>query len=133
MALTRYSAVDDVGTLLNPLLCEGQIYGGIAQGAGQALMEDLVYDRSTGQLLTGSFNDYCMPRADDFCHFDLANNVVPTERNPLGVKGAGEAGTVGALPVVMNAVNEALAQIGAPQVEMPATPEKLWRAIQSAS
>ena len=133
VALTRYSAVDDVGTLLNPLLCEGQIYGGIAQGAGQALMEDLVYDRTTGQLLTGSFNDYCMPRADDFCHFDLANNVVPTERNPLGVKGAGEAGTVGALPVVMNAVNEALAQIGAPQVEMPATPEKLWRAIQSAS
>ena len=133
VSLTRYSAVDDVGTMINPLLCEGQIHGGIAQGAGQALMEDLVYDRATGQLITGSFNDYCMPRADDFCRFDLASNVVPTNRNPLGVKGAGEAGTVGSLPAVMNAVNEALAGIGAPQIEMPATSEKLWRAIRTAN
>jgi carbon-monoxide dehydrogenase large subunit len=130
--LTRYYAVDDVGTMINPLLCEGQIFGGIAQGAGQALMEDLHYDRETGQLLTGSFNDYCMPRADDFPEFDLHNLNIPTKKNPLGVKGAGEAGTCGALPVVMNAVNDALAQVGAPRIEMPATQEKVWRAIRAA-
>ena len=132
VALTRYSAVDDVGTVLNPLLCEGQIHGGIAQGIGQALLEDIHYDPATGQLLTGSFQDYCMPRADDFCQFDLAGNEYPTTKNPLGVKGVGEAGTIGALPAVMNAVNDALKQIGAAYVEMPATPEKLWRAIQAA-
>jgi aerobic carbon-monoxide dehydrogenase large subunit len=130
--LVRYSAVDDVGTMLNPLLCHGQIHGGIAQGIGQALLEDLVYDRKSGQLLTGSFQDYCMPRADDFCAFKLGSNVSPTTRNPLGVKGVGEAGTIGALPALMNAVNDALAQVGAAQVEMPAAPEKLWRAIQAA-
>jgi carbon-monoxide dehydrogenase large subunit len=130
--LTRYSAVDDVGVMINPLLVEGQVLGGIGQGAGQALVEDMRYDPETGQPLTGSFLDYCMPRADDFCHFDLANNVVPTTRNPLGVKGAGEAGTVGALPAIMNAVNDALFAIGAPAVEMPASAEKLWRAIRAA-
>jgi len=130
VALTRYAAVDDVGRVLNPLLCEGQIQGGIVQGVGQALMEDLVYDPASGQLLTGSFQDYCMPRADDFCHFDLANNPTLTKRNPLGVKGVGEAGTLGAIPAVMNAVNDALARIGAPSVESPATSEKLWRAIR---
>jgi carbon-monoxide dehydrogenase large subunit len=96
-------------------------------------MEDIVYDRESGQLLTGSFQDYCMPRADDFPDFDLTNHIVPTKRNPLGVKGAGEAGTCGAIPAVMNAVNDALAQIGARRIEMPATPEKLWRAIRSAN
>jgi len=133
LALTKYFAVDDVGVMINPLLCEGQIYGGIVQGAGQAMMEDLVYDKETGQLLTGSFQDYCMPRADDFPDFELTNQIIPTKRNPLGVKGAGEAGTCGAIPAVMNAVNDALAQIGAKQIEMPATPEKLWRAIASAN
>jgi aerobic carbon-monoxide dehydrogenase large subunit len=132
VALTRYAAVDDVGRVLNPLLCEGQIQGGIVQGIGQGLMEDLVYDPSTGQLLTGSFQDYCMPRADDFCNFDLASNPTLTDRNPLGVKGVGEAGTLGAIPAVMNAVNDALAQIGAPSVELPATAEKLWRAMRAA-
>ena len=132
VALTRYSAVDDVGAMINPLLCEGQIHGGIAQGIGQALVEDLVYDPQSGQLLTGSFQDYCMPRADDFCDFDLGSNVSPTKRNPLGVKGVGEAGTIGALPAVMNAVNDALAQIGAARIEMPATAEKVWRALRSA-
>ena len=112
--MTRYTAVDDVGRVLNPLLCEGQIHGGIVQGVGQALMENLVYDPESGQLLTGSFQDYCMPRADDFCHFELANNPTLTDRNPLGVKGVGEAGTIGAIPAVMNAVNDALAKIGAP-------------------
>jgi aerobic carbon-monoxide dehydrogenase large subunit len=130
--LTRYVAVDDVGRVLNPLLCEGQIHGGIVQGVGQALMEDLVYDQATGQLLAGSFQDYCMPRADDFCHFELANNPTLTDRNPLGVKGVGEAGTLCAIPAVMNAVNEALQRIRAPGVEAPATSEKLWRAIRAA-
>ena len=132
VALARYTAVDDVGTMLNPLICEGQIQGGIVQGAGQALVEDLVYDKKSGQLLTGSFMDYAMPRADDFCDFDLANNVSPTPKNPLGVKGVGEAGTIGALPAVMNAVNDALHSIGAPEIELPATPEKVWRAIRAA-
>src|SRR6266851_488091 len=130
--LTRYVAVDDVGRVLNPLLCEGQIHGGIVQGVGQALMEDLVYDEASGQLLTGSFQDYCMPRADDFCDFQLANNRTMTDRNPLGVKGVGEAGTLCAIPAVMNAVNDALARIGAPSVEIPATSEKLWRSIGAA-
>jgi carbon-monoxide dehydrogenase large subunit len=131
--LTRYFAVDDVGVMINPLLCEGQIIGGIVQGAGQALMEDVHYDRESGQLLTGSLNDYAMPRADDFPDFDLHSIVVPTKKNQLGVKGAGEAGTCGALPTVMNAVNDALASIGAPRIEMPATQEKVWRAIRAAA
>ncbi len=130
VALVRYCAVDDVGHMLNPLLCEGQIHGGIVQGLGQALVENLVYDPDTGQLVTGSFQDYGMPRADNFCAFELAENATPTERNPLGVKGVGEAGTIGAIPAVMNAVNNALAAIGAPPVEMPATSEKLWRALR---
>ena len=100
------------------------------QGAGQAVFGDLVYDRETGQLTTGSFSDYAMPRAHDFCPFELHENPVPTASNPLGVKGAGETGTCGALPAVMNAVNDALASIGAPEIEMPATPEKTWRAIR---
>jgi carbon-monoxide dehydrogenase large subunit len=132
VALTRYAAVDDVGRVLNPLLCEGQIHGGIVQGAGQALIEDLVYDQSSGQLLTGSFQDYAMPRAGDFCHFELANNPTLTDRNPLGVKGVGEAGTLCAIPAVMNAVNDALARIDAPRVESPATSEKVWRALRAA-
>jgi carbon-monoxide dehydrogenase large subunit len=131
LALTRYSAVDDVGTVLNPLICEGQIQGGIVQGLGQSLCEDIVYDKN-GQLLTGSFMDYCMPRADDFCDFTLGSNTSPTDRNPLGVKGVGEAGTIGAIPALMNAVNDALHRIGAPEIEMPATPEKVWRALQAA-
>jgi aerobic carbon-monoxide dehydrogenase large subunit len=130
VVLTRYIAVDDVGRVLNPLLCEGQVHGGIVQGVGQALMEDLVYDQVSGQLLAGSFQDYCMPRAGDFCHFELANNPTLTDRNPLGVKGVGEAGTLCAIPAVMNAVNDALARIGAPYVEAPATSEKLWRALR---
>jgi carbon-monoxide dehydrogenase large subunit len=131
VVLTRYVAVDDVGRVLNPLLCEGQIHGGIVQGAGQALMEELVYDPSNGQLLTGSFQDYAMPRAGDFCPFGLANNPTLTGRNPLGVKGVGEAGTLCAIPAVMNAVNDALVRAGLPFVEAPATSEKVWRALHS--
>jgi aerobic carbon-monoxide dehydrogenase large subunit len=132
VALTRYTAVDDVGRVLNPLVCEGQIHGGIVQGIGQVLTENIVYDEKTGQLLSGSFMDYGMPRADDFCDFNLGANSTPTPKNPLGVKGVGEAGTIGALPAVMNAVNDALHAIGAPEIEIPATPEKVWRAIQAA-
>jgi len=132
VALSRYCAVDDVGVMLNPLLCEGQIHGGIVQGIGQALLESLVYDPENGQLVSGSFQDYAMPRADNFCTFELHENASPTPKNPLGVKGVGEAGTIGAIPAVMNAVNDALAAIGAPPVTLPATPEKLWRAIREA-
>jgi carbon-monoxide dehydrogenase large subunit len=129
--LVRYTAVDDVGHMVNPLLVEGQLHGGIAMGVGQALMENIVYD-SSGQLVSGSFMDYCMPRAINFCDFTLGENEVPTKLNPLGVKGAGESGTVGALASLMNAVNDAMAHIGADYMQMPATPEKLWRAIEKA-
>jgi len=132
VALVRYTAVDDVGHMINPLLVEGQLHGAIVMGVGQALMEGIAYDPS-GQLLTGSFMDYRMPRARDFCAFELGENEVPTKTNPLGVKGAGESGTVGALASVMNAINDALAPIGAPYVQMPATAEKIWQAIQSAN
>jgi aerobic carbon-monoxide dehydrogenase large subunit len=131
VALVRYTAVDDVGHIINPLLVEGQLHGGIVQGAGQALMENMVYDES-GQLVSGSFMDYAMPRASDFCPFVLGENEVPTKTNPLGVKGAGESGTVGALASVMNAVNDALGRIGAGYLQMPATPEKVWRSMQAA-
>jgi carbon-monoxide dehydrogenase large subunit len=131
VALVRYTAVDDVGHMINPLLVEGQLHGGVAMGVGQALMENMVYDAS-GQVISGSFMDYCMPRAKDFCDFTLGENEVPTKLNPLGVKGAGESGTVGALASVMNAINDVMAHIGAEYVQMPATPEKLWRAIEDA-
>ncbi len=130
--ILRYSVVDDVGTVLNPLLLKGQILGGIAQGVGQALMEDIAYDRDSGQMLSGSFMDYAMPRADVFCNIDITSNPVPTTTNPLGVKGGGEAGTVGALPAVMNAIADALAPLNAAPVNMPATPERVWRAIADA-
>lgn len=130
--IVKYTVVDDVGRVINPLLLKGQIYGGIAQGAGQALMEDMNFDTESGQVMSGSFMDYCMPRADDFCSIEIASNEVPTATNVLGVKGAGEAGTVGALPAVMNAVNDALSPTGAEYVQMPAMPEKIWRAIQRA-
>jgi carbon-monoxide dehydrogenase large subunit len=131
--LVRYSAVDDAGTILNPLLFDGQVHGGIVQGAGQIMMEEVNYDPESGQLVTGSFMDYGMPRADDFCNFDISANVVPTARNPLGVKGVGEAGTVGAMPAIMNAINDALHRAGAPAIEMPATPQKVWKALQQAN
>ena len=130
--ILRYSVVDDVGTVLNPLLLKGQIQGGVAQGVGQALMEDMVFDPDSGQLLSGSFMDYAMPRADDFSFIEVASNPVPTATNPLGVKGAGEAGTVGALPAVTSAVIDALAPFGVDAIPMPATPERIWRAINDS-
>jgi carbon-monoxide dehydrogenase large subunit len=129
--IVRYSVIDDVGTVLNPLLLKGQIVGGIAQGVGQILMEDIRFDAS-GQLISGSFMDYAMPRAENFGPFHIDSNAVPTRTNPLGIKGAGEAGCVGAMPAVANALVDALSDLGIRHVEMPATPERLWRAITAA-
>ncbi len=131
--ILRYVVVDDFGTVINPLLVKGQVHGGVAQGAGQALMEHMVFDPDSGQMLAGSLMDYTMPRGDDLCAFEVESNPVPTPANPLGVKGAGEAGTVGALPAVISAVSDALRPLGIGEVEMPATPERLWRAIRSAT
>jgi carbon-monoxide dehydrogenase large subunit len=130
--ILRYSVVDDVGTVMNPLLLEGQICGGIAQGVGQVLMEDIRFDPASGQLLTGSFMDYAMPRACDLSAIHCDSNPVPTKTNPLGVKGAGEAGNVGALPAVANALVYALSPLGIRHIEMAATPERLWRAIRQS-
>ncbi len=128
----RYVVVDDVGTIINQLTLEGQIHGGVAQGVGQAFSEHLVYDPQTGQCVTGSLMDYGLPRAADMCDFELDENPVPTKTNPLGVKGAGEAGNVGALAAIMNAVVDALAPLGIRHIDMPATPEKVWQAIRTA-
>jgi aerobic carbon-monoxide dehydrogenase large subunit len=128
----RYTVVDDVGTVINPLTLEGQIHGGIGQGVGQAFTEHMLYDADSGQLLTGSFMDYGMPRASDMCSFHLENHPVPTQTNPIGAKGAGEAGNVGALAAIMNAVVDALSPLGVPHIDMPATPDKVWRALQAA-
>jgi carbon-monoxide dehydrogenase large subunit len=131
LEILRYSVVDDVGTVVNPLLLEGQIHGGVAQGAGQALLEAITYD-DAGQLVTGSFLDYGMPRAETLCSIDMLSNPVPTTTNPLGVKGAGEAGTVGSLVAVINAVVDALAPLGIDHFDMPATPERIWQAVRDA-
>jgi carbon-monoxide dehydrogenase large subunit len=126
--LLNYVVVDDVGTEINPLTLQGQVVGGIVQGLGQILMEQIVFD-DEGQLLTGSFMDYAMPRASDICGFKVGHNAVPTKLNPMGVKGAGEAGTVGALAAVMNAIVDAL---GTEDIQMPATSETVWRALRRA-
>jgi carbon-monoxide dehydrogenase large subunit len=130
--LVNYSVVDDVGTVLNINLVRGQVHGGIAQGAGQILMEDMAYDPETGQPLTGTFMDYAMPRAADFSNMTVNCNPVPTKTNPLGVKGVGEAGAVGSMPAVANAVVDALSVLGIRNIPMPASPERVWRAIRDA-
>jgi len=127
----RYSAVNDLGTVVNPLLVEGQIQGGVVQGLGQALLEQAVYD-SDGQLVTGSFMDYAMPRAHDVPNIAVASHPVPTKSNPLGAKGCGEAGTSGGLPSVANAVIDALSEFGIRHLEMPMTPARVWQAIEDA-
>ncbi len=127
--ILRYTVVDDVGTVLNPLLLHGQIHGGVAQGIGQILMEDMRFEKTSGQLLTGSFMDYAMPRASQLPAIAVESHPVPTKTNPLGVKGAGEAGCVGALPAVANALVDALSEFGVRHIEMPATPERIWRAM----
>jgi aerobic carbon-monoxide dehydrogenase large subunit len=130
VTLERYAAVDDVGRVMNHLLCEGQIHGGVAQGAGQALMEAIVFDAS-GQLVTGSFQDYAMPRAADLPNFTSELTEVPATTNPLGVKGAGEAGATGAPPAIIGAVLDALKPLGIDHIEMPATPARVWAAINA--
>ena len=130
--LVAYHVVDDFGTLLNPMITAGQVHGGVAQGVGQALLERTVFDPESGQLLSGSFMDYCMPRADDLPDIEVVFEPVPTQTNPLGVKGCGEAGCIGALPAVINAVVDALAPYGIRHLDMPATPERVWQAIQDA-
>ena len=132
VALVSYSIVDDFGVILNPMLVEGQVHGGVAQGVGQALMEDAVYD-SSGQLISGSFMDYAMPRADDIPFMEFSSIEVPCANNPFGIKGCGEAGTVGAAPAVINALVDALAEHGVKHIDMPATPERVWRAIRSVA
>jgi carbon-monoxide dehydrogenase large subunit len=128
--LDRYTVVDDCGTVINPLLAKGQIMGGIAQGAGQALYEDVVYDRDSGQLLTGTLMDYGIPRADTLPAISIDFSPVPSTTNPLGAKGVGEGGTVASTPTVMNAILDALAPLGVTDVPMPATPERIWHAIR---
>jgi aerobic carbon-monoxide dehydrogenase large subunit len=131
VTLVRYASVGDVGKVVNALLCEGQIHGGVAQGVGQALMESVLFD-ADGQLVTGSFNDYAMPRADDFPDFISQLTEVPAKTNPLGVKGAGEAGATGAPPAVITAILDALRPLGIDHIDMPATPGRVWAAIHNA-
>jgi carbon-monoxide dehydrogenase large subunit len=128
----RFTAVDDFGTIINPMIVEGQVHGGLVQGIGQALLEHCVYDRETGQLVTGSFMDYAMPRADDFPSFTIGHVCTPCTTNPLGTKGCGEAGAIGSPPAVMNAVLDALAPLGVKDLDMPASPNRVWTAIQQA-
>ncbi|MFM1925439.1 MAG: hypothetical protein RIT44_1245 [Pseudomonadota bacterium] len=130
--IDRFTAVDDFGTIINPMIVEGQVHGGLVQGIGQALMEHCVYDRETGQLVTGSFMDYAMPRADDFPSFTIGHVCTPCTTNPLGTKGCGEAGAIGSPPAVMNAVLDALAPLGVKDLDMPASPNRVWTAIQQA-
>jgi len=131
LEVVKYVVIDDVGTVINPLLVKGQIHGGIAQGLGQTLQESVVYD-SAGQMLSGSFMDYAMPRAKIMPYIHVAANEVPTKKNPLGVKGAGEAGTVGSMVGVMNAALDALRPAGVTQIDMPLTSARIWQALQEA-
>jgi aerobic carbon-monoxide dehydrogenase large subunit len=129
VALLSFTAADDFGRIINPLIVEGQVHGGLVQGIGQALYEDTIYDLESGQLRTGSLMDYCLPRADNFATFNLATHATLCTHNPLGAKGCGEAGTIGAPAAIMNAVVSALAPLGVTDLAMPATPGRIWRAI----
>jgi len=131
--LVNYTAVDDVGTVINPMIVAGQLHGGIVQGIGQALFESCIYDETSGQLLSGSFMDYCMPRADNLPQMTIQTHSTPCAHTPMGVKGCGEVGTIGSPAAVMNAVVDALAHLGVTHVDMPATPNRIWRVMQNAS
>jgi carbon-monoxide dehydrogenase large subunit len=133
VTLERYTAVDDFGTLINPMLTVGQVQGGVAQGIGQAMLEHTVYDAESGQMLSGSFMDYALPRADDLPSLDITLSGVPTNANPLGVKGSGQAGAMAAPQAIIAAVLDALAPLGVTHIDMPATPERIWRAIRRTS
>ena len=132
VTIERLAAVDDVGRAVNPLILHGQTHGGFAQGAGQALLEECIYDLHTGQMLSGSFMDYAVPRADHFPDFDTELSEVPSPTNPLGIRAGGEGGTTPALAAVANAIVDALAELGVEHIELPATPERVWRAIRAA-
>jgi carbon-monoxide dehydrogenase large subunit len=127
--LANFTGADDFGRIINPMIVEGQVHGALVQGIGQALYENAVYDAESGQLKTGSFMDYCMPRADNFLPFKLETNTTLCAHNPLGAKGCGEAGTIGAPAAIINAVVDALAPLGVVDIDMPATSERVWRAM----
>jgi aerobic carbon-monoxide dehydrogenase large subunit len=131
--IVRYHVVDDFGTVINPLLLRGQVHGGIAQGVGQAMLERTVYEEGSGQLITGTLADYALPRAEDLPGLEFSYNVVPCRTNPLGVKGAGEAGAIGAPPALVNAVVDAVGELGIDHLDMPLTSERLWRALRDAT
>ena len=130
--VVNFTASDDFGNIINPMIVAGQVHGGLTQGIGQALLESCVYDKDSGQLLTGSYMDYAMPRADDVPSFNVSTQVTPCTHNPLGAKGCGEAGAIGAPAAMMNAVHDALAAVGVKRIDMPASPHRVWQAIQSA-
>jgi carbon-monoxide dehydrogenase large subunit len=132
VSIVDFAACDDFGNIINPMIVEGQVHGGLAQGIGQALLEQCVYDPESGQLLTGSYMDYAMPRADDLPSFKVSNTVTPCTHNPLGAKGCGEAGAIGSPAAVMNAVMDALAPVGVTHLDMPASPHRVWQAIHAA-
>jgi carbon-monoxide dehydrogenase large subunit len=128
--IVQFVAADDFGNIINPMIVEGQVHGGIAQGVGQALLEGAHYDPGSGQLLTASYMDYTMPRADDLPSFQVSTSNTPCPGNPLGIKGCGEAGAIGSPPAVINAITDA---IGTDELTMPATPQKVWAAIRKAT
>jgi carbon-monoxide dehydrogenase large subunit len=129
--ILNYFAVDDCGNVVNPMIVDGQIHGGITQGIGQALFEEAVYD-SDGNLLTGSLLDYLVPTAEDLPSFQLSHTVTTTDVNPMGVKGIGEAGTIGSAHTIVNAVVDALSPLGVKHIDMPLRPKRVWAAIQEA-
>jgi carbon-monoxide dehydrogenase large subunit len=129
--LVSYVAIDDVGTVINPMIVAGQLHGGIAQGVGQALLENCVYDETSGQMLSASFMDYCMPRADNMPNMKIATHSTLCTHTSYGVKGCGEVGTIGSPATVINAVVDALAHLGVSHVDMPATPSRIWRIIHN--
>ena len=132
VALDRYAVVDELGRVVNPMICAGQVHGALAQGIGQALCEEVAYDRASGQLLSGSFMDYAMPRAGDLPNFSVSFEEIPATTNPIGIKGVGETGTVAAPAAIVNAIIDALRPFGVADIETPATPERVWRAIGAA-
>ncbi|HYT95912.1 MAG TPA: xanthine dehydrogenase family protein molybdopterin-binding subunit [Casimicrobiaceae bacterium] len=132
VSIVNFSACDDFGNIINPMIVEGQVHGGVCQGIGQAMLEHCIYDNESGQLLTGSLMDYALPRADDVPSFKVATKVTPCTHNPLGAKGCGEAGAIGAPPALMNAVMDALSSLGVKHLDMPASPHRVWQAIQDA-
>jgi carbon-monoxide dehydrogenase large subunit len=127
--LIQFVAADDFGTIVNPLIVEGQVHGGLAQGIGQALLEGARYETESGQLVTATFMDYAMPRASDLVSFNVSTTVTPCTTNPLGIKGCGEAGAIGSPPAVINAITNAL---GIERLDMPATPQRVWEAVRAS-